>query len=60
MRKSKVHSKKLKDYSLITKEYTIGEISGILGIVGPKRMQYSRAIASIIYLAELLSEALKK
>ncbi|MCF8259939.1 MAG: heat-inducible transcriptional repressor HrcA [Melioribacteraceae bacterium] len=51
---------KLIDYSLVTKDYSIGNIGGTMGIVGPKRMQYSKSIASVIYLAELLSEVLKK
>ncbi|MGE5430199.1 MAG: heat-inducible transcriptional repressor HrcA [Syntrophomonadaceae bacterium] len=53
-------SERLNDYSLITKDYTIGDVSGTIGIVGPRRMQYSKMIASIVYLAEVLSEYMKK
>lgn len=51
---------RLTDYSLITKEYTIGEAKGSLGIVGPKRMEYSKMVATVVYVANLLSEELKK
>lgn len=51
---------KLSEYSVITKDYNIGEIKGTLGIVGPRRMQYSKIIASVVYVAEILSEYFKK
>ncbi len=53
-------SDKFSDYSLISKDYTIGDISGTLGVMGPRRMQYSKIIASVVYVAEVLSEYFKK
>lgn len=50
---------KLVDYSLITKEYKIGDVSGHLGIIGPKRMEYSKVIAIVDYVAKILTETLK-
>lgn len=50
---------KLVDYSLITKEYKIGDVSGHLGIIGPKRMEYSKVIAIVDYVAKMLTETLK-
>ncbi len=50
---------KLVDYSLITKEYKIGDVSGHLGIIGPKRMEYSKLIAVVDYVAKMLTETLK-
>lgn len=47
------------EYSLITKEYKIGEASGTVGIVGPKRMQYSKIVAAVVYVAESLGKELK-
>ena len=49
---------KFNEYSFITKEYKFGETSGTLGIIGPKRMEYSRIIAIIDYLSKILSNAL--
>lgn len=50
--------KKLKEYSFVSKEYKFGETSGTLGIIGPKRMEYSRIVAIVDYLAKVLSEHL--
>ena len=50
---------KLLDYSLITKEYKLGDVSGHLGIIGPKRMEYSKVIAIVDYVAKMLTETLK-
>ena len=49
---------KFKEYSLITKEYTFGETSGTVGIIGPKRMEYSKVVAIVSYLGDMLSEVL--
>jgi len=51
---------KLSDYSLITKEYKVGDLKGTLGIMGPKRMDYSKIIAAVVYIAEQLSRELTK
>jgi heat-inducible transcriptional repressor len=53
-------SHRFSDYSLISKEYKLGGVKGTLGIVGPKRMQYSKIIAIVEYVAEILSDYLKK
>ncbi len=51
--------KKLKEYSFVSKEYKFGATSGTLGIIGPKRMEYSKIIAIVDYLARVLSEQIK-
>jgi heat-inducible transcriptional repressor len=51
--------KKLQEYSFVSKEYKFGETGGTLGIIGPKRMEYSRIVAIVDYLAKVLSEHLK-
>jgi heat-inducible transcriptional repressor len=50
--------RKLEDYSFISKDYKVGDISGTLGIVGPKRMEYSRVVAIVDYIAKMLTEVL--
>jgi len=57
---SEIESRKLQNFSFVKSTYKIGEATGILSVVGPKRMQYSKAVAAIIYLAETLSKELKK
>ena len=56
---SETEEAKLSDYSMITKEYKFGEVHGTVGIVGPKRMEYSKVVASVVYIAEMLSKELK-
>lgn len=56
---SELVDKKLHEYSFVSKEYKFGETSGTLGIIGPKRMEYSRIVAIVDYLAKVLSEHFK-
>jgi heat-inducible transcriptional repressor len=56
---SENENKKLDDYSLVTKEYQIGDISGTLGVVGPKRMEYPKIVAIVDYMSRMLTEILK-
>lgn len=55
-----IKDEKLSHYSLIAKEYHIGDAKGAVGIIGPKRMPYSKAIAAVIYIAQQLQKELKK
>jgi heat-inducible transcriptional repressor len=48
------------DYSIICSNYKIGEIRGNIGILGPKRMDYSKMVSLIDYTSKLLSELFKK
>jgi len=51
----------LDDYSLVTTPYREGNrIVGVLGVIGPTRMPYDRAIAAVNITANLLSAALEK
>ena len=51
--------KKLHDYSFITTKYNVGDVSGIVGIMGPKRMDYSRLTSLIDYFAKNISSLLE-
>ncbi len=42
--------------SLITATYHLGNVSGTIGLLGPTRMPYSKLVAVIDYMAEVLSE----
>ena len=51
----------LQDLSLVIGNYGSSEHSkGVIGVVGPKRMDYTRAISSVNYLASLLSDSLRE
>jgi heat-inducible transcriptional repressor len=47
---------KLAPFSVITSSYSVGDISGTIGVIGPKRMPYSRVIPLIDYVARTISE----
>lgn len=47
----------LKECSLVVSPYGVtGEVQGALGVLGPMRMPYSRAISTVRYVAGLLSD----
>jgi heat-inducible transcriptional repressor len=47
--------------ALISAPYSHNDMAlGSLGVIGPTRMHYERAITAVAYVAELFSEALKK
>ena len=46
----------LKDTSVVVASYDIGEgMRGVIGVVGPTRMDYAKITARLSYLAEGLS-----
>jgi heat-inducible transcriptional repressor len=51
--------KKLKDYSVICTTYNIGGIKGNLGIIGPRRINYSKMVSLLEYTSQLFSEKYK-
>lgn len=56
---SEIDFDKLSEYSLISKEYKMGDVSGSLAIIGPKRMEYDKVVAIVDYVAKMLTEVLK-
>lgn len=43
------------DYSLVTAGFTVGSLPGSLGIIGPRRMPYSRLVSLVRYTADLIN-----
>ncbi|MBN2411591.1 heat-inducible transcription repressor HrcA [candidate division KSB1 bacterium] len=50
----------MKNCSLITTSYNFDNAKGTLGIIGPTRMQYSKIIALVEFMAETLSYLIMK
>ncbi|GCE11360.1 heat-inducible transcriptional repressor HrcA [Tengunoibacter tsumagoiensis] len=49
----------MKDVSLVLARYgQQGKVGGMLGVVGPTRMQYGRAVAVVRYMAQVMNELL--
>jgi heat-inducible transcriptional repressor len=49
----------LSNLTLITDTYRIGRMRGIIGVIGPTRMSYSRVISVVEYTSRLLSQVLE-
>lgn len=47
---------KLKDYSVITSAYAMGNVTGSIGVIGPTRMNYARMIPLVDYVARTISQ----
>lgn len=45
----------LQQYSLIKSTYKVGTACGTIGLIGPKRMNYSKMIALVQYVSDILS-----
>jgi heat-inducible transcriptional repressor len=51
----------LKECSLVVSPYGVdGEATGALGVMGPMRMPYSRAISTVRYVARLMSDLFRE
>ncbi len=51
----------LQDLSLVIRQYGIpGSATGIIGVLGPKRMDYAKTIPSVNYLSSVLSKSITK
>lgn len=47
--------KRLKNYSVITTRYLLGDIFGTVSVIGPKRMNYSRIIPLVDHIAKTIT-----
>lgn len=47
---------KLANYSLVTTQYHIGDTSGVVAIIGPKRMNYAKMVTVVQAIAGAISE----
>ncbi len=47
----------MEDYSLIVSKYNLGSASGSIGIIGPKRMPYSKMMSLVKYVSDFLTKS---
>jgi len=52
---SEIQDESANPYSIVTARYTVGESSGTVGLLGPIRMDYGRAISLVETMASLLN-----
>lgn len=48
----------LSGFTIVTDTYRMGDMRGIIGVIGPTRMSYSRIISVVEYSSRLLSQVL--
>jgi len=47
----------MKECSMVVTQYGVpGEVNGVIGVIGPRRMPYGRAISSVRYMGSLMSD----
>lgn len=49
----------LKNYSIVVSVYSVDDIQGTIGVIGPKRMNYAKVIPLVHYLAREVSSSLR-
>ena len=50
----------LEDFSFVFSVYTMGDAKGIMGVIGPKRMEYSETVGLVEYVSEEVKQLLQK
>jgi heat-inducible transcriptional repressor len=48
----------LSDFTLVTAEYRVGGLKGVIGVIGPTRMPYEKVIAIVDYTSSLVNRIL--
>lgn len=50
---------RLDSFTIVTAEYTVGALSGVIGVIGPTRMPYDKVIALVRHTSVLVSDILQ-
>ncbi len=49
---------RLEDFTVVTSEYRVGTLTGVIGVIGPTRMPYEKVISLVSHTSQLLSDLL--
>ena len=52
--------KELEDFSFVFSVYTIGGAKGIIGVIGPKRMEYSKTVSLVDYISDEVKKLMRR
>ena len=55
-----INQKGLENYSFVYSVYKVGDSEGIVGVIGPKRMAYSKTIGLVDYVSKEVNKVIKK
>ncbi len=56
---NEIMEQRISQCSIISANYSVGDLHGTLGIIGPRRMDYGRILALVDYTARRINENLK-
>ena len=48
----------LEEFTVVTSEYQVGSLSGVIGVIGPTRMPYDKVISLVSHTSRLLTDLL--
>ena len=48
----------LADFTLVTAEYRVGSLKGVIGVIGPTRMPYEKVVAIVDYTSSMVTRIL--
>lgn len=49
---------RFEDFTVVTAEYRVGTLAGVIGVIGPTRMPYDKVISLVSHTSQLLSDLL--
>lgn len=52
---SEINNEAMEDYSMVISSYKFGNATGSIGLIGPRRMNYSKVISLVKYVSEAIS-----
>lgn len=52
-------SSALSDFTLVTAEYSVGGLRGVIGVIGPTRMPYEKIVTIVDYTSSLVTRVLE-
>lgn len=55
---SEMNNESMEDYSLVVSSYKFGSTTGSIGLIGPRRMNYSKVISLVRSMSEIISNKL--
>lgn len=55
-----INEARMQQCSIITAQYTVGSISGKIGLIGPMRMNYSKLVSLVEYTAKTITDKFYK
>ena len=52
-------SSELADFTLVTSAYRAGDLTGVIGVIGPTRMPYEKVVTIVDYTSTLVTRMLQ-